>query len=442
MKKYAIVLAAGLGTRMKSDLPKCAYPLLNKPMIEYIVDNLERSNVDEIICVIGHKGNIIKSILKNRVTYVVQEVQLGTAHAVLQALSVMNDGISIIIPGDVPLVDSSIIQTLFNYNNDLTIATMNISNPSGYGRIVKLNNKVVKIVEDKEASKEELLINEVNTGLMVIKNDLLKKYIPLIKNNNSKNEYYLTDIIFLLNGYNVNSHLILDDYKLTGINDLYSLSKLETILIDNINNGHLLNGVNIINKNSVVISIDTIIESGVTIHPNTILYGKNIIKKNSEIGPNTQITNSIINENVKINSSCIYNSIINENTIIGPFAHIKQNSEIGMNNRIGNFVEIKNSKTDNKVNAVHLSYIGDATIGNNVNFGCGSITVNYDGKTKSKTIIEDNVFIGCNSNLIAPLLIESNSFIAAATTVTKNVSSGDLVIGRVKQVNKKGYFVK
>lgn len=443
MKTYAIVLAAGLGTRMKSELPKCAIPLLEKPMIEYIVDNLEKSYVDEIICVVGYKSDDIEKILGNRVRYIKQEKQIGTANAVLQCLNYLEDGKSIILPGDVPLVDSDIINNIINYNENVTIGTMNLDNPFGYGRIVRSSDNIIKITEEKDSSKKELLIKEVNTGILCLNNNLLKRYIPLIDNNNSKSEYYITDIIGLLSSkYKISSYFIKDSYKVIGVNDLFSLSELECILSKKIKQKHILNGVTLINKDSIVISYDTVIESNVIIYPNVVILGKTLIRKNSVIEPNSLIRNSIIHENVVVNSSVINDSIINKNSTIGPFSNIKLNSEIGENNRIGNYVEIKNSKTSSNTNAAHLSYIGDATIGANVNFGCGSITVNYDGKIKSKTIIKDNVFIGCNSNLIAPIEISSNSFIAAGTTVTNDVASGDLVIGRVKQQNKKGYLIK
>lgn len=442
MKTYAIVLAAGLGTRMKTDLPKCTYPLLCKPMIEYIVDSLEESCVDEIICVVGYKSSEIKNILKDRVKYVYQESQIGTANAVLQALCLLDDGISIVIPGDIPLIDSKIIDDLVinHSSNDITITTLNLDNPTGYGRIIR-NNSIVKIVEDKDATEDELLIKEVNSGVFCLNNDILKKYIPLIKNNNIKNEYYFTDIVELANNHIIDSFSIKDEYKLTGINDLYALSKLEEYLIEEINKKHMLNGVNIINSKSVCISKDTVIDQGVTIYPNCVILGNTVIKKNCVIGPNSQLTNVILEDGVYCNSSVISDSKINSNCTIGPFSHIRMNCEINEDCRIGNFVEIKNSNLNKKNKASHLTYIGDCESGNNVNFGCGSITVNYDGKNKFKTIIEDNVFIGCNSNLVAPITIKSNSFIAAGTTVTKNVEQGDLVIGRVKQENKKGYFV-
>lgn len=441
MKKYAIVMAAGMGSRMNSNIPKCAFPLLNKPMIEYIVDSLLESNIDEIICVIGHKGNDIKEILNDRVTYVTQEKQLGTANAVLHALPLLDAGSTIILPGDIPLIDTSIINELIKTHidnkNKLTVTTMNIDNPYGYGRIVR--GEKLKIVEHKDATEDILKINEVNAGVFFIDNELLKYVLPKVNNDNSKKEFYLTDIVEMCDA---STHTVIDSYKLSGVNDLYALSVVESYLRNDINKQHMLNGVNIINPNTVTISIDTTIESGVTLMPNTLVVGRSSIAKNSIVGPNTEIYNSIINENVSINNSVVRDSIINENSSVGPFAHIRMGSIIGEGNRIGNFVEVKNSQTNFNTKAAHLSYIGDSTVGSNVNFGCGSITVNYDGKVKSKTTIEDNVFIGCNSNLIAPITIKSNSLIAAGTTVTEDVECGDLAIGRVKQSNKKGYNVK
>ncbi|MFI3252354.1 MAG: bifunctional UDP-N-acetylglucosamine diphosphorylase/glucosamine-1-phosphate N-acetyltransferase GlmU [bacterium] len=441
MKTYAIILAAGMGSRMCSDVPKCAFKLIDKPMIEYIVDEIE-NEVDEIICVIGHKGNVIKEILNDRVKYVYQEKQLGTADAVLQALPFLLEGKSIIIPGDVPLINKNIINKIFeNFNDYLTVVSTIKDNPTGYGRIVR-DTSIIKIVEDKEVNEYERLIKEVNTGVICIDNNLLKKNIVKINNNNNKGEYYLTDIIELSNENEINSYLINDSNILSGVNDLYSLSIVEEYLRDKINKRHMLNGVNIINPKTVTISNDTIIERGVVIHQNCMITGKSIIKENCVVTTNSEIYNSILNENVICKNSVINESIINKNSSIGPFAHIRNNSIIGENNRIGNFVEVKNSITNNNTKSAHLSYLGDSEIGSNVNIGCGSITVNYDGIKKHKTIIGNNVFIGCNSNLIAPIEIDDNSFIAAGTTVTNKVESGDFVIGRVKQTNKKGYNIK
>ncbi len=447
MKTYAVIMAAGLGTRMKSDLPKCAYPLLKKPMIEYIVDNLELSSVDEIITVVGHKKEVIENILTNRVKYAFQEKQLGTANAVSCALSFLEKGQTIILPGDTPLIDLDIINKLIDTHkkqkNDLTIGTIELDDPSCFGRMIRINNKIVKITEHKDATEDELKIKEINTGLFCVDNDILKDALSKVSNNNAKGEYYLTDIVEIISKEKqIGSFTIEDKYKLTGINDLYTLSLVESDLRKAINKTHMLNGVNIINPETVTISPNTKIGYGTTISSNCVLLGNNEIGNNVVVGPNTELFNSILEDEVKCIHSVVYDSKIKKESQIGPFAHIRMNSEIGERNRIGNFVEVKNSKTGTKTNSAHLSYIGDTEAGSNVNFGCGTVTVNYDGKVKSKTIIGDRVFIGCNSNLIAPVQIKDDSFIAAATTVTDTVESGDMAIGRCKQINKKGYAKK
>lgn len=447
MKTYAIIMAAGLGTRMKSDLPKCAYPLLKKPMIEYIVDELEKSTVDEIVTVVGHKKEVIEELLGNRVKYAFQEKQLGTANAVSCALSFLEKGQTIILPGDTPLIDLDIINKLINTHkeekNDLTIGTIVLNDPSGFGRMIRVNNKITKITEHKDATEEELKIKEINTGLFCVDNDILINALSKVSNNNAKGEYYLTDIVEIISKEKkIGSFTVEDTYKLTGINDLFTLSEVESDLRKAINKTHMLNGVNIINPNTVTISKDTVILSGTTISQGSLLLGKNVIGKNVVVGANSEIYNSTLEDGVVVSHSVIYDSLIKKESQIGPFAHIRMNSEIGERNRIGNFVEVKNSKTGTKTNSAHLTYIGDASAGSNVNFGCGTVTVNYDGKVKSKTTIGDRVFIGCNSNLIAPVTIEDDTFIAAGTTVTDTVSSGDMAIGRCKQTNKKGYAEK
>ncbi len=449
MKTYAIIMAAGLGTRMKSELPKCAYPLLNKPMIEYIVDTLEESKVDNIVTIVGHKKEVIENILKERSTYAFQEKQIGTANAVMCAKDlVKGKGQTIILPGDTPLIDLDIIDKLIDThsesNNDLTIGTIDLEDPSGYGRIIRANNKIVKITEHKDATDDELKIREINTGVFCIDNELLFESLKGVKNNNAKGEYYLTDIVEIISSLNkkIGSFTITDTYKLTGINDLYTLSKVEKSLRKAVNKSHMLNGVNIINPESVTISPETIIEAGATIQQGCILLGDNVIGKGAVIGPNTELCNAVIEEGVVCRHSLVYDSTIKKNATIGPFAHIRMGSIIGERDRIGNFVEVKNSKIGTKTNAAHLAYIGDTDCGDNVNFGCGSITVNYDGKNKHRTTIGSRVFLGCNSNLIAPIEIEDDSYIAAGSTIHEKVEAGDMAIARTKQTNKKDYAKK
>ncbi|MDD3122716.1 MAG: bifunctional UDP-N-acetylglucosamine diphosphorylase/glucosamine-1-phosphate N-acetyltransferase GlmU [Candidatus Izemoplasmatales bacterium] len=450
MKKYAIVLAAGKGTRMKTELPKCAYPLLRKPMIAYIVENIRNSNkFDEIIVVVGHKREVIQDILGDTVTYVVQEQQLGTGHAVMVCKPYIKDmnGDCIILPGDMPLVDDIVIEKAISEHHDrrhdLTIVTTKIEDPEGYGRIIRNESGYLdSIIEHHEATSSQRMISEINTGMYVVNTKILFESLKKVTNQNSKNEYYLTDIVNIMQQKNhvIGTYYLLDSYKSIGVNDLYALSIAEAKLRLKINKALMINGVTMINPETITIGQNVIIEENVIIHPNTYITGNSVIHKGAQIGPNTEIHDSIIGERVTCKHSLVYNSTVDEDTTIGPFSHLRNGAHIGAHNRIGNFVEVKKSSTGTNTKASHLAYIGDATIGNNVNFGCGSITVNYDGKNKYQTTIGDDVFIGCNVNLIAPIQIDDNSFIAAGSTLNKNVPKGSLAIARAFQVNKENYM--
>lgn len=447
MKNYAIVLAAGKGTRMKTQLPKCAFPILKKPMIEYIMENIEQSVIDETTLVIGHQKQIFIDMLGDRVHFAHQDQQLGTGHAVKVTKDVLGDqeGTTIIMLGDMPLVDYKVINKVISYHrdkgNDLTVLTTKFDIPKGYGRIIRneLGN-IEAIVEHNDCTVEQKRIKEVNTGIYVVDNQKLFKAVDNIQVNEKKGEYYLTDIVEILrSNHRVDTFELWDNAKVMGINDLYSVSIAEKYLRDKINKMHMLNGVSIINPETVTIGHDVTIEGNVTIYPNTYITGGSIIKTGSKVGPNSEIHTSIIHENVKVKHSLVFDSEVHENTIIGPFAHLRNGANIGSNNRVGNFVEVKNSSTGDGTKAAHLAYIGDSKTGERVNFGCGSITVNYDGLNKHQTVIGDDVFIGCNTNLIAPLSIGDNVFIAAGSTVTKNVPKGALAIARNKQINKADY---
>lgn len=439
----AIILAAGKGTRMKTEIPKCAFPILEKPMISYIMDALDKTKVDKKIVVVGYKKEVFYDLVKDAI-FAEQKEQLGTADAVKSAIDYLDDGYTLIIPGDTPLIDyekiNSLIETELTLKKDITLLTTYLDNPTGYGRIVREDGKIIRIAEEKDAYEEEKLIKEVNTGIMILDNNFLKEAIYKIKNNNSKKEYYLTDIINFTEDI---ASVILDRNSiLYGINDLEALSVVEDMVRKNILRKHMTSGVNIINPNTVTIYPDVEIEDGVTIYPNSFIRGNTIIKKGAVIGPNTELNNATILENAKVMHSVVYDSKVGASTTVGPFAHIRMNAIIGEANRIGNFVEVKNTITGYNTKASHLSYLGDSEIGSKVNVGCGSITVNYDGKNKHKTVIGDNVFIGCNSNLIAPIKIEKDAFIAAGSTITDDVEENDLAIARSKQTNKKGYARK
>ncbi len=450
MRKYAIILAAGKGTRMKTELPKCAYPLLKKPMIAYIVENMKNTNlVDELVVVVGHKKKVMKDILEDSVFYAYQEEQLGTGHAVMMTKSLITDmdGYTMILPGDMPLIDETVITDAINahidFRYDLTIVSTLVDDPFGYGRIIRnSSNHLHSIVEENDASDAQKEIKEINTGIYIIRNDIIFKTLDKIGNDNSKGEYYLTDIVKILKQEKalIGTYTLKTSYKAMGINDLYALSIAECKLRHDINRDLMKKGVAMINPNTITIGHNVQIEENVIIYPNTYITGNSVIKKGAQIGPNTEIHNSMIGERVICKHSLVFNSTIQEDTSVGPFAHLRDGANIGPKNRIGNFVEIKKSTTGFNTKASHLAYIGDAEIGSKVNFGCGSITVNYDGKNKYKTIIGNNVFVGCNANLIAPIEIHDDSFIAAGSTVNKNVPKATLAIARAYQVNKENYM--
>ena len=447
MKNYAIVLAAGKGTRMKTELPKCAFPILKKPMIKYIHENIEQSVIDETCVVVGYQKEVIMDILGEEVNYAVQHNQKGTGHAVMATKDIMANrrGTTIIMLGDMPLIDYKVINKVISYHrdkdNDLTVLTTKFNQPKGYGRIIRNDvGNIEAIVEHNDCTFEQKKINEVNTGIYVVNNAILFKTIDKIKVNEKKQEYYLTDIVEIMKpDYRVDAFELWDNEKVMGVNDLYSISIAERYLRNEINKKHMLNGVSIINPETVTIGHNVQIENNVTIYPNTYITGESEIKSGSKIGPNTEIHNSIVYNNVRVKHSLIFDSEIGSDTTVGPFAHLRARAIIGKRNRIGNFVEIKKSTTGDDTKASHLAYIGDAVTGNNVNFGCGSITVNYDGISKHKTTIGDDVFIGCNTNLVAPVTVGDRVFIAAGSTVTKNVPSGALAIARNRQINKEDY---
>jgi len=447
MKKYALILAAGKGTRMRTDLPKVAFPILKKPMIEYIVENIEKSSIDEIVAIVGHKKEIVQEILGDRVSYATQEEQLGTGHAVLSAAPVLEEkeGTTFILPGDMPLMEYPLMDKLIRAHeemgNDLTVVTMMMDYPKGYGRIVRDEYGIVTgIVEENDCNETQKLIKEVNSSVYIVNNKLLFEYVRKIQKNPRKGEYYLTDIVNLMHqDHKVNTFIVRNPMVTMGINDLYGIAVAEKYLRDSINKGHMLSGVSMINPETITIGHNVQIEEGVWIYPNTTITGNTLIKKGAIIGPNSEVVDSIIHERAEIRHSIVLESEVGHDTTVGPFAHLRGHAVIGAHNRIGNFVEVKKSTTGEGTKAAHLIYLGDATIGSNVNFGCGSVTVNYDGVKKHQTVIGDDVFVGCNVNLIAPIKVEDNVFIAAGSTVTEDIPKGAFAIARNKQINKEDY---
>ncbi len=361
---------------------------------------------------------------------------------------VKEDGYSVIVPGDKPLIDDEMINNLIKAHlkngNDLTVGVHYVDNPKGFGRILRDENlNVVRVIEDRDASAAEKKIREVNSGIYCVNNKLLFEAISQTSNENARHEYYLSDIVRILaSNHKVDTYTFDDSFKLNGINDLPTLAMFEEDLKREINLKHMMNGVYLMNPDTIVISPDAKIGSGTTIYPGCMIMGNTKIGKNCVVGPYTETMNSVFEDNVTCKQSVVYDSKILSGATVGPFTHLRMNSTVGVNDRIGNFVEMKNSILGEKTNVAHLTYIGDTTCGSHVNWGCGTVTVNYDGKNKHKTIIGDNVFIGCNTNLIAPIKVASDSFIAAGSTVTYNIEQGEFVIARTRQETKRGYADK
>ncbi|CDR30501.1 Bifunctional protein GlmU [Acholeplasma oculi] len=447
MKRYALVLAAGKGTRMKTETPKVAFPILKKPMIEYIVENIEKSVVDDIYLVVGYQHEVVEGLIKDRAGYIYQHEQLGTGHAALMAAPTFKDleGSTFIMPGDVPLIYYKQIDKMFKVHeengNDLTVVTAIYEDPKGYGRILRNEQGQIQgIIEDRDANDYQKQIKEINTGIYIVNNHKFFNLLGELDNKNAKGEYYITDMIALMKrDYKVGAYTVRNNSLVMGVNDLYGISVAEKYLREYINKEHMLNGVSMINPETITIGHNVIIEPGVTINPNTTITGYTVIKTGAIVGPNSEVHNSEIHERVHVKHSLIYDSIVREDTTVGPFAHLRDHADIGAHNRIGNFVEVKKSSTGDETKASHLAYIGDSVVGSNVNFGCGSVTVNYDGVKKHQTKIGDNVFIGCNTNLIAPIEVGDNVFIAAGSTVTKNIPSNGFAIARSRQVTKEDY---
>ena len=446
---YAVILAAGQGTRMKSKLYKVLHPVCGKPMVQHVVDNIHTLDVERIVTIVGHGAELVKEQLGNKSEYALQAEQLGTAHAVQQAESALGneEGTTLVICGDTPLIRPETMQALLAHHNELnakaTILTAVADNPTGYGRIIRdENGQVSQIVEQKDANDEQKLVTEINTGTYCFDNKALFETLKLVGNDNAQGEYYLPDVIEILQkqGEVVAAYVTPDFNETLGVNDRVALAEAETLMQARIQETHMRNGVTILAPNSTSISADAIIGRDTVLKPGVVIEGKTVIGEDCIIGPNSQITNSTIGERTEIKQSVLTDSVVGNDTAVGPFAHLRPQSQLGNDVKIGNFVEVKKSVIEDDSKVSHLSYIGDAKVGKGVNIGCGSITVNYDGKNKFETVIEDNVFIGCNSNLVAPVTVGAGAFVAAGSTITKDVPAESLAIARARQENKVDYY--
>lgn len=446
----AVILAAGEGTRMKSKHPKVTHRILGKPMIEHVIDSAIRAGIQDIVVVIGHKAEEVKECIHTNVRYVTQEEQLGTGHAMMCATScIAGSSTTLVLAGDNPLISEKTLRSLISYHIEHklsgTILSAEFDDPSGYGRIIRDGSgNVEKIVEHKDASEDEKLIKEINSSMYCFNTAALIDALGEIKNKNAQGEYYLTDVIGIMKnkGLLVGAFRAEDPCDIMGVNSRLQLADAAKIMRGRVLKALMADGVTIIDPDSTYISRDAVIGMDTVIYPGTIIEGPAKIGEDCIIGPNSRIVDSVVHDNVEVNNSVVLNSEIKSGTHVGPFAYIRPESVIGQNVKIGDFVEVKKSQIDDGTKVSHLTYIGDSEVGKNVNFGCGTITVNYNGKVKNKTIIGDNVFIGCNTNLVAPVKINDDSYIAAGSTITDEVPEGALAIARERQVNKEGWVEK
>lgn len=446
----AVILAAGEGKRMKSKHPKVTHKLLGKPMIDHVIDSVAATGIKNIIVVVGHKAEEVKECIKADVRYVTQEEQHGTGHAVMCAEDFIKDSsTTLIVPGDNPLISEETLSSLISYHMQHklsgTILTADFDDPFGYGRIIRdSSGNVEKIVEHKDASEDERLIKEINSSMYCFDTKALIDSLKKIKNDNVQGEYYLTDVIGIMKfrGLCVGAFKVKDPCEVIGVNSRMQLAEAAKAMRGRVLGALMEQGVTIIDPDRTYIDRDVAIGIDTVIYPGTIIEGSTKIGEDCIIGPNSRIVDSTIHDDVEVNNSVVLQSEIKSGTHVGPFAYIRPESIIGRNVKIGDFVEVKKSTIGDGTKASHLTYIGDSEVGRNVNFGCGTITVNYNGKIKSKTIIGDNVFIGCNTNLVAPVKVNDDSYIAAGSTITDEVPEGALAIARERQVNKEGWVEK
>lgn len=451
MSTTAIILAGGQGTRMKSPLPKVLHPVSGKPMIARIIQTCRQADINEIRVVVGHGQSLVKSVLEPlEVKSYVQAQQLGTADAVKAADIQSLLGEVIIMNGDHPLIKPEDLRNFLSdfreQKLDVAVVTVELENPASFGRIVRRQGQLVSIVEAKDASHDTLAIKEINTGIYIAQAEVLKKYIPLIQNQNTQKEFYLTDLIDLAlsNHLKVQALLTKNADVAHGVNTQIELAQA-TQKAFRLHSERLMNaGVIMIDPATTYIEDTVVIGAGSVIYPGAYLRGQTAIGAFTVIEPNCLITDSIIGESVHIKAgSYIEKVIIKNKAAIGPYARLRPDTVIGESAQVGNFVEMKKVNFGAKSKASHLSYLGDAEIGEEVNIGCGTITCNYAAdKKKYKTVIGDRVFVGSDTQLIAPVTVESDSIIASGTTVTKNVPAGSLALSRTPQVNKEGYAKK
>ena len=442
-----VILAAGKGSRMRSDKPKVLHTVAGVSMLEHVVSVAESLDPRSITIVVGHGAELVKSEFKDRnVQFALQQDQLGTGHAVLQAMPYIgDDGRVVVLYGDVPLLRADTVQPLLEDTNPLTLLTAKLDNPAGYGRIIREESSITAIIEQKDASPAQLAVTEVNTGILAVAADKLKRWLPLLSDDNAQAEYYLTDLVAIAHQTKelIGGHIVADTDEILGANDRKQLAQLERLFQARLVDQLMADGATVLDPSRVDIHGKLTVGKDVTIEPNVVFKGNVTLGDGVTVEANSIVIDSTIAAGTTIFShSRIESSTIGENAAIGPYARLRPGSQLANNTKIGNFVETKKAVIGEGSKVNHLSYVGDATLGEGVNVGAGTITCNYDGKNKHQTVIGDGCFVGSNSALVAPITISDNVLVAAGSTLTKNVPANSLAVARSRQSNREGFVKK
>lgn len=448
MSLASIILAAGEGTRMKSKLPKVLHRVAGKTMVEHVMDAAAKIGSDRTVLVVGNGKAAVEAALEGRdVHYAHQSERLGTGHAVAIALEALGQEEHVLILcGDTPLLTAETLKALVDQHvtsgAHCTVLTAELPEPFGYGRIVRSpEGQVLGIVEEKDAAPEEKAIREINSGVYAVRRDTLLSEVPRIGNDNAQKEYYLTDLIQLVrqSGGRVSAYKTADPIEISGVNSRVQLSECEKMLQSRIRRALMLSGVTLIDPDTVYADADVIVGSDTVIYPGCILEKGTVIGEDCVIGPNARLSNCRVGNGVTVKDSTLMDSAVGNDSTVGPYAYLRPGTSLGERVKVGDFVEIKNSRIGDDAKISHLTYVGDGDVGENVNLGCGVVFVNYDGKKKHRTVVEKDAFIGCNVNLVSPVTVGEGAYVAAGSTITKDVPEGALAIARDKQKNIEGW---
>ncbi|MBX2861784.1 MAG: bifunctional UDP-N-acetylglucosamine diphosphorylase/glucosamine-1-phosphate N-acetyltransferase GlmU [Vampirovibrio sp.] len=454
-----IVMAAGKGTRLKSDLPKVLHPLFGKSLLWRSLASACELPVESAYVIVGHGRETVQAAMAKfslpfNLTPIVQNPQLGTGHAVMQVQQAIGDkplGTVVILSGDVPLLTPESLKSLVDLhhtqNHALTLLTTELNNPTGYGRVILAGETVQKIVEEKDASPEEKQVKTINTGIYCLDWQKVSPLLAKLNNNNAQGEFYLTDLVALSIAakLSVGVACLEDSTESLGVNSRQDLAFCHQVLNNRSIDRLMSQGVTIVDPNQTTLGPEVLIGLDTVVHPGCVLTGNITIGKGCTIGPHSVLNDQVaIGDRTQILHSWIKNAVIGPDNIVGPFAQIRDGAELTHHVRVGNFVEVKNTRIDHHSNAAHLSYLGDAEVGSDVNYGAGAITANYDSirDVKNKTVLEDGVKVSSNSVLVAPVIVGKDAFVAAGSVITNDVSPGDLAIARGRQADIAGWVTK